>query len=131
MNTEIKIHDIKPILDIEEYSFYYFLGVVGVGILLLLGIIYLLYIWYKKRHAFNLRVHHAKLLNSLDLSDTKNSAYAISSYGSTFKDDSSRHVQMYKNLSDRLESYKYKKSVEKFDSDTLGYIELYKGMIDV
>ena len=131
MQNEIQIHDIKPILDIQENSLYYFLGVIGVGIVLLIGILYLLYIWYKKRHAFNIRAHHAKLLNSLDLSDTKNAAYAISSYGSTFKDDSPRHVQMYKNLSDRLESYKYKKNVEKFDSDTLGYIELYKGMIDV
>ena len=65
------------------------------------------------------------------MSDTKKSAYAISSYGFTFKDDSQRHSEMYKNLSDRLESYKYKKNVEKFDSETLGYIDLYKGMLDV
>jgi hypothetical protein len=131
MQNEIQIHDIKPIVDIEEYSFYYFLGAVGIGILLLIGISYLLYLWYKRRHAFNLRVEHAKLLNSLNLSDTKNTAYAISVYGNTFKDDSPRHAQMYKNISDRLENYKYRKNVEKFDSDTLGYIELYKGMIDV
>lgn len=128
---EILIHDIKPLVEIQEYSLYYFLGVVVAVILLVAGILYLLYKWYKKRKAFSLRVHHAKLLNSLDLSDTKKSAYAISSYGFTFKDDSQRHSEMYKNLSDRLESYKYKKNVEKFDSETLGYIDLYKGMLDV
>lgn len=128
---DIPLHDIKPIVDVQEYSFYYFLGVVGVSVLLACGILYLLYIWYKKRNAFNIRTHHAKLINELDLSDTKNSAYAITSYCFTFKDDSPRHVEMYKNLSERLESYKYKKSVDAFDDETLGYIELYKGMLDV
>ena len=129
--SNIQLHDIKPIVEVQEYSFYYFLGAVGLAIILACGVIYLLYFWYKKRGAFNLRKHHAKLLRALDLTDTKNSAYAISSYGFTFKDDSPRHVEMFKNLNERLESYKYKKSVEEFDSETIGYIELYKGMIDV
>lgn len=130
-NYDIPLHDIKPIVDVHEYSLYYFLGAIGVATLLVLGIIYLLYVWYKKRKAFNIRVYHAKLLNELDLNDTKKSAYAISSYGYTFKDDSTRHNEMYKNLTARLEDYKYKKDVESFDSETLGYIELYKGMLDV
>ena len=128
---DIPLHDIKPIVDVHEYSLYYLLGAIGGAILLACAIMYLLYVWYKKRKAFNLRRHHAKLLNSLDLSDTKNSAYAISSYGFTFKDDSTRHVEMFNNLNQRLEEYKYKKNVEKFDDETLGYIELYKGMLDV
>ena len=128
---DIPLHDIKPIVDVHEYSFYYFLGAVGGTIILVFGIAYLLYIWYKKRNAFNIRTHHLKLLNSLDLTDTKNSAYAISSYGFTFKDDSTRHVEMFNNLSQRLEDYKYRKNVEKFDDETLGYIELYKEMLDV
>ena len=39
MNTQenkipdIKIHDIKPIVDIQEYSFYYFLGISFVALL--------------------------------------------------------------------------------------------------
>ena len=128
---DIPLHDIKPIVDVQEYSLYYLLGTIGVSILIICGILYLLYIWYKKRNAFNIREHNAKLLNALDLSDTKNAAYAMSSYGITFKDDSLRHEEMFTNLSQRLESYKYKKSVDVFDDETLGYIELYKGMIDV
>ncbi|MCD6172614.1 MAG: hypothetical protein J7J96_02360 [Sulfurimonas sp.] len=128
---DIPLHDIKPIVEVQEYSFYYFLGAVGIAIILACGVVYLLYFWYKKRAAFNVRKYHAKLLHTLDLKDTKNSAYAISSYGFTFKDDSPRHVEMFKNLNERLQSYKYKKSVEVFDSETIAYIELYKGMIDV
>jgi hypothetical protein len=32
---------------------------------------------------------------------------------------------------EKLEKYKYKKSVDNFDSETLRVIELYRGMIDV
>ena len=128
---DIPLHDIKPIVEVQEYSFYYFLGAVGIAIILACGVVYLLYFWYKKRNAFNERKYNQKQINSLDLNDTKNSAYALTSYGYIFKDDSPRHVEMFRNLSERLESYKYKKSVEVFDSETIAYIELYKGMIDV
>ena len=71
------------------------------------------------------------MINNLDLNDSKNSAYAITNYGLTFKNDSDRHAEMYKNITNRLEAYKYKKKVDCFDDETLGFIELYKGMIDV
>lgn len=128
---EIQLHDIKPIIDIQEYSLYYFLGLVGLGILLVVTGSYLFYLWLKKRNAFNIRKEHRKLLSSLDLSDAKKAAYAMTVYGATFKDDSSRHEQMYSNLIHNLELYKYKKAVENFDIQTIGYYELYKEMCDV
>ena len=130
-NYDIPLHDIKPIIEIQEYSLYYLIALVVLGLFLLFGIAYLLYKWMKKRNSFNIRKEHIKLINELDFSDTKNSAYLITSYGYTFKDDSPRHSEMYKNLVERLDEYKYKKDVESFDSETMGYIELYKGMIDV
>ncbi|DAB27469.1 MAG: hypothetical protein A2513_09440 [Sulfurimonas sp. RIFOXYD12_FULL_33_39] len=128
---DIPLHDIKPIVEIEEYSFYYFLGISSIALILVSVVIYFLYMWFKKRKTFNIRKEHFKLLDLLNLNNAKDSAYAITLYGSTFKDDSPRHKEMYENLVSRLEAYKYKKSVEKFDNETIGYIELYKGMIDV
>jgi len=128
---DIPLHDIKTIVDVQEYSFYYFLGLSLFVVLLTGGIIYLLYTWLKKRKAFNIRKEHMKLLGALNLSDTKHSAYAITHFGLTFKDDSPRHKEMYENIINRLDGYKYKKEVKKFDDEVLGYIELYKGMIDV
>ncbi|MEA3330799.1 MAG: hypothetical protein U9Q29_03795 [Campylobacterota bacterium] len=128
---EIKLHDIKPIVEIVEPSLYYFLGASFVVILLACGIIYLIYIWLKNRNRFNIRKEHLKLMELLDLNDAKKSAYEMTLYGATFRDDSPRHVEMYKNLNLRLEAYKYKKEVEEFDRETLGYFELYRGMCDV
>lgn len=128
---DIKLHDIKPLIEVEEYSFFYTLGLSLMAILFLLGVSYLLYRWFHKRNTFNIRKEHYKLLNRLDFSDTKNAAYLITLYGATFKDDSTRHSEMYNNLTQRLAKYKYKKEVESFDDEVRGYIELYKGMIDV
>ena len=128
---DIPLHDIKPIVDVQEYSLYYFSGLSFLIILLTCGVAYLIYMWFKRRNAFNIRKEHIKLLNSLDLSDTKQSAYAITVFGATFKDDSPRHQEMYENITNRLELYKYKKEVKEFDSEVIGYIKLYEGMIDV
>lgn len=128
---DIPLYDIKTIVDVQEYSIYYLLGSAFFALLVLFGFGYLIYVWYKKRNRFNLKKEHFRLLHTLDLSDAKSAAYAITLYGATFRDDSPRHQEMYQNLISRLEVYKYKKSVAPFDGETLGYIELYKGMIDV
>lgn len=130
-NYDIPLHDIKPLLEVQEYSLYYLIAITLVAIFLLISLIYFLYKWFRNRNKFNLRKEHFKLLSEIDLKDTKNAAYQITMYGYTFEDDSPRHKEMYKNLITRLDMYKYKKEVEEFDSEVEGYIELYKGMIDV
>ena len=128
---EIPIHDIKPLLEIHEYSLYYFLGLLAFGLLVLGVIIYFVVKYIKGRNAFNIRKEHFKLLEKIDLSDAKRSAYDITFYGATFKDDSPRHQEMFANLTERLEGYKYKKSVAAFDDEVKAYVDLYRGMIDV
>ena len=128
---DIPIHDIKTIVEVDEYSFYYLLGISVVGTIILLSTLYLIYKYFKNKNSYNERKEHFKLISSVDLDDTKKAAYALSLYGATFKNDGDRQKGMYENLTSRLERYKYKKSVEKFDQETLNYIELYRGMIDV
>jgi hypothetical protein len=130
-NIDIPLHDIKPLLEIEEYSLYYFLGVSLLLLLLACGTLYLIYKYIKNKNKFNLKKEHLRLLNSIDLSDAKRAAYDITLYGSSFKDDSQRHLEMYENLLSRLQKYKYKKEVEPIDEETIGYFELYRGMCDV
>jgi len=130
-NFDIPLHDIKPIVEIGEYSFYYFLFLSTVAFLVACVIVYLLYLWFKRKKAFNVRKEHKKLLNGIDLSDTKKAAYLVTLYGATFSRDSARHAQMYQNVMNRLEAYKYKTNVDVFDAETVAYIELYKGILDV
>jgi len=131
MQEQLQLHDIKPLLEVQEYSLYYFIFAIVFGAIFLFGAFFLLWRWYKNRKKVNIRLEHFEEIKKLNLSDTKQSAYALTHYGATFRDDSPRHSEMYKNLTTRLEKYKYKKEVEPFDSEVTGYIELYKGMIDV
>lgn len=128
---DVPLHDIKTIVEVNEYSLYYFIGLSVITFIIIVGLLYLIYSWYKKRNQYSKRKEHYKLLHSINLDDTKNAAYAISLYGATFANDGDRQTGMYKNITQRLEQFKYKKDVDKFDKETLGYIELYKGMIDV
>ncbi|PHS56418.1 MAG: hypothetical protein COB17_09160 [Sulfurimonas sp.] len=128
---DIPLHDIKPIIDVNEYSLYYFLAISFISLFLILSISYLIYKWLKNKNKYNKKREHYKLIHSVDLTKTKDAAYAITLYGATFKDDSDRHLEMYNNLIYRLELYKYKKNVDLFDKEVLGYINLYKDMIDV
>jgi len=128
---DIPLHDIKPILEVQEYSLYYFVAVNILVVLLLLAFGYILYKHFKTKQRLNLRAEHYNLLKTLDLSDTKNAAYSITLYGLTFRDDSPRHAEMYQNIVTRLQEYKYKKNVAAFESEVLGYIDVYKGMVDV
>jgi len=130
-NFDIPLHDIKPIVEIQEYSLYYLLGLSFIASVVLLAIIYLIYRYIKSKNTYNKRKEDFKTINSLDFTDTKKAAYTFTSAGLTFKDDSPRHLEMYNNILQRLQAYKYKKEVNKFDSEVLGYIEVYRGMIDV
>jgi len=129
--TDIPLHDIKPLLEIEDYSFYYFLGVSFLVLLLACGIIYFIYKYIKNKNRFNLKKEHLKLLNSINFSDAKKAAYEITLYGSSFKNDTKEHKEMYDKLVSKLEKYKYKKEVDPIDEETLEYFKIYKGMCNV
>ncbi len=51
--TQLKLHDIKPLVEIVDYSFYYFLALSVLGAVLLSGAFYLLLRWLKQRKKEN------------------------------------------------------------------------------
>lgn len=130
-SQHIELQDIKSLVVIDDYSYYYFLGLVFFAVVLLLGAFFLVFKWLNERKKENIRKKHLHLLGCIDLTQTKEAAYAITKYGATFKDDDTRHQQMYKNLQGYLAPYKYKKDVEPFDEKTRSIIQLYKEMCDV
>ena len=127
---DIPLHDIKPLVEIQEYSMELLIAL-NIGlILVIMGVIYLLLRWLRNRKKMSTRKLHKRYLAELSLSDTKNAAYRLTEYGATFKGDTPRHTKAYEELCDALEPYKYKKEVAAFSTETLHFIELYRGMID-
>jgi hypothetical protein len=135
MNTtqkiDIPLHDIKPLVEIQDYSLYYFSAVVIVGSFIVLALLYLVYRYLKHKNKVNTRKEYYKKLEAINLKDTKKAAYELTKYGLIFADDNSRNAKTYEELIDHLAQYKYKKEVGDFDAQTKRYIDLYRGMIDV
>ena len=128
---DIPLHDIKPLIEIQEYSLYYLIGVSLVGTVILLALLYLAFKYLKNRNKFNIRKENLSRLRAIDFSDAKSAAYSITTYGKTFKDDSDRHTRAYDALLDELETYKYKKNVDNFSDETKHIFEIYLGLLDV
>lgn len=129
-DANIPIHDIAPLAEIHDYSFVYFLGVV-ILCLTMIAALFLVAMkqWKKRQH--DTRHLMLERLRSVDLSDPKHAAYAISEIGRFFEHDNERTHKAYRNLFDRLEPYKYAPRVEMIDEETLGYYRLYLEIIDV
>ena len=130
-NFDIPLHDIKPIVEVQEYSLYYFILFIALGLFFLFALSYLFYKYWKKKKRYNKRAEDKKALENISFDDPKAAAYALTAYGATFSRDSARHQQMYQNLLERLENFKYKKRVESIDEETISYYQLYKEMCDV
>ncbi|MBD3810199.1 MAG: hypothetical protein IE884_06820 [Sulfuricurvum sp.] len=129
-DANIPINDIAPLVEIHDYSFYYFLGVlILVSVVIATLVLAVIKQWKKRQH--DTRHLMIEKLQSVDLSDPKHAAYTISEIGRFFEHDNERTHKAYHNLFERLEPYKYAPHVDPIDEETLGYYRLYLEIIDV
>ncbi len=129
--SNIKLKDIKPLIMINNYELYYLIALSIIVIIILIISLYFIYRWYKNKNRFNLRQNNFQKLKQIKFDNSKKAAYDITKYGFIFKNDAPRNGEMYENLIQRLNQYKYKAKVENIDDETKSYFELYKDMIDV
>jgi hypothetical protein len=128
--ADIPVNDIAPLVEVHDYSIYLFAGamtalIVGVAAILF----FLLKKWRSRR--LSARAIAYKTLQTIDFSNPKAAAYAISTIGRLFVHDNERTERAYTNLFERLTRYKYAQNVEPIDEETLGYFHLYLEIIDV
>lgn len=128
---DIPLHDIKPLVEISDHSFMVFVTLIIAAIVLIAALGYLLWRFWRQRHHENVRQKCFEALETIDLEDPKQAAYAITKYGLCFADDSPRLREAYENLVSRLGPYKYRKEVERIDEETVSYFQIFVGMIDV
>jgi hypothetical protein len=125
-----EIKDIKPPVEINDYSLYLFilLVVVGVAVALFLGWLLIKRINLKRRE--NRAKLYLEALHNIDWSDPKAAAYKITKYGRFLATDDKRR-EIFNNLVPLLNQYKYKKEVnQSVDSKTLREFELFKQVCD-
>jgi len=122
----IKLYDIKPLTTIEDYSFYYFLPIAILSLIVICAIIYfVIYICNKKQEK---RKQILKFLNNIDFKNIKNTneckqlAYKLSTNLEFFidtKTTNTKKLHINDNIQDTinmLKTYKYKKQIQVFSN---------------
>lgn len=127
--NEIKIHDIKQLVEIPDISFYIFIALI-ILIVAFIGLISFLIYKYFNNKKRNLRKEYYKILKDISFDDTKQTAYTISKYTRLLA-TSDLEIKLCKELIEELEKYKYKKNVEKFDGNVKVRFGIFMDSLDV
>lgn len=129
-SMDIPVHDIGPLLEIQEYSMVWFLALMGLVLVIVLVFIKQIHSRNKNKEADERKVRYEYLTN-IDMSDPKAAAYEIGKQGAFFAQDSEKMHSAYSALFKRLEPYKYAPKVEPMDKECLALYEAYCQMIVV
>jgi len=127
---DIPLHDIKPLMEVPDHSLTLLLLLAAALLVVIAGAGYALWRRFRRRRYDERRETFARL-ESVDFSDPKAAAYAVTRDGARFAGDSQRCKEAYDALVARLGAYKYKKGVAPVDEETVSYYRIYVGMIDV
>ncbi|KIM10058.1 MAG: hypothetical protein KU38_08200 [Sulfurovum sp. FS08-3] len=123
------LRDIKPLVDIPDSSIYIYWALIGVGVVL--GLLLLSFVLRKllSLRKENKRKIYIQKLHAIDFKEAKQSAYEATHYGRLVA-QSDREKEIYSQLLPYLERYKYRKIVEKVDSDTQKQFRLFLQVIE-
>jgi hypothetical protein len=127
---DIPLHDIKPLVEVPDNSLM-IATVIAALVLTLIFVPLMIWAWkkFKKAKEINLRKVYVQKIHNIDTDNAKQAAYEISEYArhivSTDKEKS-----LLQDLDSRLSQYKYKKSVEKLDEETLSHFRVFLEVID-
>ena len=110
-----KLRDIKGLVEVTDYSLFYLLGIVGIGVALLIVLVVLLYKYLTKKDPLTQKKVAMELLDKFEFGDAKESAYAFSHLAQYAVNDTQRRE--LEELLAELELYKFKKEVPELDDE--------------
>ena len=126
---ENELRDIKPLLEIPDSSYYLFLALILVGVVVLLVLLMFLFKKFWINRKVNMKKVYLEALKNLDWSETKKSAYLATELGRKLATEE-RTKEIYNQLLPLLEAYKYKKEVPMIDDETLRQYNLLVHVLD-
>jgi len=117
------LRDIKNLVEIPDISFYIFLALIIVGILVTLSLfIYIVGIIKKRKKSK--RKLYIQRLKSIGFKDSKKAAYEITKYARVLAKTKEEKDILYQLLKE-LERYKYVKNPPVFDEKSRKYLKLF------
>jgi hypothetical protein len=124
-----ELKDIKPLVEIPDSSLYIYMGLIALGVVLALLLIYIIARKLFELREKNMRKVYIANLHAIDFTDAKQSAYNATYYGRLVA-KSDREKEIYSQLLPFLEQYKYRKVVDKVDADTQKQFNLFLQVIE-
>lgn len=128
-NEQIQLHDIKDLLEINDNSFFLFIAIILIGIILILSLLFFI-IKFLKNKQDNIKKEYYNELQMLDFSNAKEAAYSITKYGRILA-NSNREKKVIEELIEELEKYKYKKEVNEIDKNIKAKLSNFLDLLDV
>ncbi len=126
MDSLKNLKDIRGLEKIPDLSYYIFLALVVLGILLFISLVIYMYGVIKKRKKTKRKLYIQKL-KGVSLKDSKKAAYEITKYARKLADTKESRA-IFERLEEDLVKYKYKKVAPKFDDES---IKLYRLFLEV
>jgi hypothetical protein len=111
----IPIKDIKPNVEIIDFSFYLF--ILGIIIAILLAAVILFFIFRKKENK------NLLILKNIDFKNPKKTAYTFSKYAPYFVNE--KNKELFEEINKELIHYKYKPSVPQMDEELKQKIKMF------
>ena len=130
-NNELlsKLNDIKELEKIPDNSFFIFLALVFISMVLLIIMIFSL-IKFMKNRKVSPKKEYYKILKNINFENPKEFAYTFTKY-SKLLITNDREKKLANELIEELEKYKYKKIVENLDEEIKAKYKIFMESLDV
>lgn len=129
IGNELKLNDIKGLVDIPDNSVFIFSALVFFA-LILLFLLVLFIIKVLKNRKKDLRKKYFEILENIDFNDSKQSAYTITKYVRLLARNE-REQKIANELIEELALYKYKKEVTTIKKETRAKLSTFMDIVDV
>jgi len=126
---ENELHDIKPLLEIPDSSYYIYFGMIAFGIFILLSLLFFLLRKFLLNRKESTAQQQLKALKKVDWSNSKEAAYRVTRLGRMLVEDK-RSEEIYRQLLPLLERYKYKQKAPLVNEETLKQYNLLVHILD-
>ncbi len=124
-----ELRDIRTLEEIPDVSFYLFVIMIVVGVLLVVGIAIMIGRHFRKRHGDLTRQEVLKRLENITFDNPKDAAYKITKYGRYLAKEE-RSQKLFVQLEKKLLKYKFTPTPPAFDDDTIGEFHLFLESLD-
>ena len=114
-NNLAQLKDIKPIVDVVDYSFYYLLSLIVFISIVIIFTLYKYFTRIKKTKQPRKRELALERLKTIDFTNTKEVVYTFSIDGYIFINE--KNKQEFETIEKELETYKYKKDVKRLSNN--------------